>query len=164
VVPPDVEGHGQLICECSRCHTSLRIAAPWYFFGARPHVIPAWVLEEAQRRGGNDQPGSARGRLLEALARLSASANEQQEYLAAIEADEWADELVEEFIDTLQLGRAACGIGDRGHESVIAIFQQVELMKGRDGIWSPSALSSAPEWEQMRRLARIAADDVRRGW
>jgi hypothetical protein len=163
-VPFGAGGGGQTVCECARCRTALRIQAPWFFFGARPHVVSAELLKEAQERERAEQAGYARGRLLEALSRLSAPALEQQEYLESIDAQGYPEELVNEPVDVRELGLDACGVGARGAESLAAIDRQVEEMNEREELWHMGALASAPEWEELRRLARIAADDARRGW
>jgi len=97
--------------------------------------------------------------LLRAVARLALAPDDQREYLRRIGTGGSADELaleLDEFAGMLDQLAEAGWIPPAQATLVRRIDGMLTKMSGRQNaaLWEPSALSTAPEWTEVRALAK----------
>ena len=108
--------------------------------------------------------------LCECIERLSASAQEQIDYLHKISAqmppeDISVDELALEFDDAWravpQLVREG-KLTQQQAEAIDALDQKLNAISGSHNaeLWMPDALQNSPHWVEIRRLALIAREAI----
>jgi hypothetical protein len=98
--------------------------------------------------------------LVKALSRLTLPAEAQVQYLRAHDLPE-VDELALEFSEGVPLIRQFVDEGwlsTAEADAIVAVDAALERMsgEGHEALWTESALHVAPEWDEVRRLARQA--------
>lgn len=102
-----------------------------------------------------------RDQLHAALVRLAASSSDQLTYLQTLLSYPSVDELALDLYELVLLAdlRVREGvISESVRDAVQAVDQKLDVMSGPDNahLWTPEALLTAPEWQQVRNLAAIA--------
>jgi hypothetical protein len=100
------------------------------------------------------------GWLAAALANLAMPADAQIEYLEALGVAPSADELALEFEDAV----FGLQVAAEAREFVAAVDAQLDRMsdQGEANLWEFNALRKSAEWREVRRLATLALDALRR--
>jgi hypothetical protein len=98
--------------------------------------------------------------LVVSLERLASAAESQEAYLVQLGVAPSNDELALEFDD------AVGGVTVEGtlREKLQAVSERLKAMSGAQNshLWQTDALRTAPEWGEVRRLAREALAAIRR--
>jgi hypothetical protein len=100
-----------------------------------------------------------------AVERLTSDAENQLKYLATLGWPGSADELAQELDDVLRAALAAPGLLTAEQEARLrALDQQLDDMSGaeRADLWTEPSVRTSPEWDEVRRLARLALESLRR--
>jgi hypothetical protein len=100
-----------------------------------------------------------------ALTLLASSSEEQLDHLAALGIPDAVDELALEFDDAAPLVPqlvAAKAITTEAEHAIHLLDQRLTSMSGREHsqLWTRSALKTAPQWTEIRALARRALDQL----
>lgn len=106
-----------------------------------------------------------RPRLREALARLAAPAAEQRGYLQGLLSYPSVDELALDLSDLVLLADQQVPEGDISpseRDAIKAVDAKLDSISGAQNaqLWTPEALSVAPEWEEIRKLAADALESL----
>lgn len=96
-------------------------------------------------------------RLRKTLVHLGAEASFQIEYLTDLDVGPFADELALEFDASLDAARAhvfpdPLDLSLEKLDAALAVMSE----EGRESLWSFDAIRTAPEWMEVRQLARSA--------
>lgn len=107
----------------------------------------------------SDRAGTYRRLVRAHVARLGAPASRQVAYLRQLGVHPSVDELALEFHELALLAGGSAARGElTGAEAelVARLDARLDAMSGAEhaALWTPDALSSAPEWEGVRELAR----------
>ena len=102
-----------------------------------------------------------RDQLIAALQRLALGPSEQASYLVRLGTAPSSDELALELDDFIQMLPAAVSDGALSQEEALAIKNVSDYADSFSGpenaqLWEISQLYTAPQWEELRRLASTA--------
>lgn len=105
-----------------------------------------------------EQTGAYRHLVRESVARLGAPARRQVAYLRRLGVHPSVDELALDFHELALLADTNAVRGeltDSEAELVARLDAKLDAMSGTDRaeLWTPDALASAPEWDDVRELA-----------
>jgi hypothetical protein len=95
---------------------------------------------------------------------LGSDAESQLTYLATLGSPGLADELAQELNDVLGAALAAPALLTAEQEGRLRVLdQQLDDMSRpeHENLWAEPAVRSAPEWREVRRLARLALESLR---
>jgi hypothetical protein len=98
-----------------------------------------------------------------AVNRLGSDAEHQLEHLATLGSPGLADELAQELDDVLGAALAAPGVLTPEQATTLrALDQQLDAMSGVEhaDLWAEGSIRTAPEWDEVRRLARLALESL----
>lgn len=115
-----------------------------------------------------DQTRTYRRLMRESVSRLGAPARRQVAYLRRLGVHPSVDELALEFHELALLAGGRTEQGDlTGAEAelVARLDAKLDAMSGAEhaSLWTPDALSSAPEWDEVRELADECLKALRTG-
>lgn len=96
--------------------------------------------------------------LRDSLAVLAAAAQEQLAHLERLELPGLVDEIALEYDDVAAAADYMCELGELTPEQRVCVKELNQFMNTFSGqdhahLWTPEALYSAPQWEQVRRMA-----------